>query len=69
MSSGPTLTKEDAQMYYANDQSHRLVSKGHQVMAMAVVAAGWLGYPTHARAEHVGPTWLTTTPRRKSPEP
>ena len=55
MSSGPTLTKEDAQMYHANDQSHRLVSKGLQVMAMALVAAGWVGYPTHAKAEQVGP--------------
>jgi phosphate transport system substrate-binding protein len=42
-------------MHHANDRFHRLVSKGLQVMAMALVAAGWMSHPTHALAEQVGP--------------
>jgi len=55
LDSGWNLTKEDAQMYHANHQSHRLVSTGLRIMAMALVAAGWLSHPMQVSAEQVGP--------------
>jgi phosphate transport system substrate-binding protein len=47
--------KEDAQMHDANDQSYRLLFKGLQVVAVAVLAAGWMTHPMQAEAEQIGP--------------
>jgi len=42
-------------MYQANAQSHRLVSKGLQLIGMALLVVGSMSQPMHARAEQVGP--------------